>query len=214
MVVKLGIFDIDYTITRKESMTEFYKFMLRKKPKLVKYLPSIFAAALLYLSNKIELKKAKESFASFVEGIHEDEMQELVKEFYEKRLSKLFYKDAIDMIRKLKDEGCLIYLISASPEFYLKEFYNIPEVDMVIGTKYRMQDKYHTCSIEGENCKGEEKVKRLMEVLKEKNLEVDFKNSYMFSDSLSDLPLFNLVGNPYLINFKKGHDTIKVLKWK
>jgi len=213
-LVKLGIFDIDYTITRKESMTEFYKFMLKKKPKLVKHLPSIFVTGLLYINDKIELKKAKESFASFVEGIHQDEMQQLVKEFYEKRLSKLFYKDALDMIKKLKREGYLIYLISASPEFYLREFYNIPEVDMVIGTKYRIKDQYHTCFIDGENCKGEEKVKRLMEVLKEKKLEVDFENSYMFSDSLSDLPLFNLVGNPYLINYKKGHDTIKVLKWK
>lgn len=213
-MVRLGIFDIDYTITRKESMAEFYKFMLRKKPKLIKHLPGTFAAGLLYLTNKLELKKAKETFASFVEGIHEDEMKELVKEFYQKRLSKLFYKDAIDMIRKLKNEGCIIYLISASPEFYLREFYNIPEVDMVIGTRYKMKEKCHTCSIDGENCKGEEKVKRLMEVLKKENLEVDFENSYMFSDSLSDLPLLNLVGNPYLINYKKGHDTIKVLNWK
>lgn len=213
-MVRLGIFDIDYTITRKESMTEFYKFMLKKKPRLMKHLPSTFATGLLYISNKVELKKAKESFASFVEGIHQDEMKELVKEFYEKRLSKLFYKDAIDMIRKLKNEGCLIYLISASPEFYLREFYNISEVDMVIGTRYRLKDKYHTCSIDGENCKGEEKVKRLKEVLVAKNLQVDFENSYMFSDSLSDLPLFNLVGNPYLINYKKGHNTIKVLNWK
>ena len=66
----------------------------------------------------------------------------------------------------------------------------------------------------GENCKGEEKVKRLIEVLKKENIEVDFENSYMFSDSLSDLPLFNLVGHPYLINYKKTHDKIEILKWK
>jgi phosphoserine phosphatase len=36
----------------------------------------------------------------------------------------------------------------------------------------------------------------------------------MFSDSLSDLPLFNLVGHPYLINYKKSHDKIEILKWK
>ena len=68
--------------------------------------------------------------------------------------------------------------------------------------------------MEGLNCKGEEKVKRLMEMLKQENIEVDFKNSYMFSDSLSDSPLFNLVGNPYLINYKKSHKTIKNLNWK
>ena len=65
----------------------------------------------------------------------------------------------------------------------------------------------------GNNCKGEEKVVRLREVIKEKNLQVDFKNSYMFSDSLSDKPLLDLVGKPYLINFKKKHH-FEILNWK
>ena len=67
--------------------------------------------------------------------------------------------------------------------------------------------------MDGENCKGEEKVRRLQEVLKKENIQVDFKNSYMFSDSLSDKPLLDLVGNPYLINYKKDNE-IKILKWK
>ncbi|WP_139904141.1 HAD-IB family hydrolase [Clostridium thermarum] len=213
-MVRLGIFDIDYTITSKETLVEFYKFMLKKKPRLLKHLPSTLGHGLLYVTKRIELKEAKQAFLSFVSGIHEDEMNKLVSEFYEKRLCKIFYSDAIDMIKKLKAEGCLIYLISASAEFYLKEFYRIPEVDMVIGTRYKVNDKLHTCTMEGENCKGEEKVKRLMQDLQEKKLDIDFKNSYMFSDSLSDLPMLNLVGNPYLINFKKGHDSIKILNWK
>ena len=66
----------------------------------------------------------------------------------------------------------------------------------------------------GRNCKGEEKVVRLKQVLKEEGLEVDFKDSYMFSDSLSDKPLLDLVGHPYLINFKKKHDKFEILNWK
>ena len=67
--------------------------------------------------------------------------------------------------------------------------------------------------MDGFNCKGEEKVRRLKEVLKEEKIDVDFKESYMFSDSLSDKPLFDLVGKPYLINYKKNHD-IEILRWK
>ncbi|MDP4088241.1 MAG: HAD-IB family hydrolase, partial [Bacillota bacterium] len=37
---------------------------------------------------------------------------------------------------------------------------------------------------------------------------------YMFSDSLSDLPLLRLVGNPCLINYKKKYEDIKILKWR
>ena len=52
-----------------------------------------------------------------------------------------------------------------------------------------------------------------METTAKENIKADFKNSYMFSDSLSDKPLLDLVGNPYLINYKKHHE-IEILKWK
>ena len=67
----------------------------------------------------------------------------------------------------------------------------------------------------GKNCKGEEMVNRLKKVLTKEKIEVDFLKSYMFSDSLSDLPLLNLVGNPYLINYKKKNKVkFKILNWK
>ena len=99
----------------------------------------------------------------------------------------------------------MVILISASPEFYIKEFYAIDEVDLIIGTRFKFENGKFIRSMDGNNCKGQEKVRRLKDVLKEKNIRADFKNSYMFSDSLSDKPLLDLVGNPYLINYKKQH---------
>lgn len=211
---KLAIFDVDFTLTKRETLVEFYLFMIKKDCRNITHLPRIAVYSALYALKLIPLRKAKEAFISFVDGIKEEDMRRHVKEFYEKRLSKILYEDAIDMMRKLKSEGCKIYLISASAEFYLNELYNIKEVDKVIGTRFMCENGIYKGFMRGENCKGEEKVKRLMEELKKENVEVDFKNSYMFSDSLSDLPLFKLVGKPYLINYKKGHDSIEILQWK
>ena len=95
---------------------------------------------------------------------------------------------------------------------YCIEFYNIDVVDKVIGTRFEFKEGKFIRKMLGNNCKGEEKVKRLKEVLSKENIKVDFKNSYMFSDSLSDKPLLDLVGKPYLINYKKKHE-IEILKW-
>jgi len=211
---KLAIFDVDYTITKRETLAEFYFFMLKKNPRYIKYLPKSIFSSLFYVFKIYDASKAKRTFIRFIDGIEENKMKEIVKEFYEKRLSKILYKDAIDTIKKMKTKGYKIYLISASAEFYLSEFYNIKEVDMVIGTRFIKENGLHRNQMLGENCKGEEKVKRLKEVLLKENIDVDFESSYMFSDSLSDLPLFNLVGHPYLINYKKTHDKIEILKWK
>ncbi|KGM97024.1 HAD family hydrolase [Clostridium novyi A str. 4552] len=211
---KLGIFDVDFTLTKKETLIQLYLFMLKKDTRLLKYIPRTIVTGIFYGVGIYNAEKSKETFIKFLDGINEVDMKHLVKEFYEERLSKILYKDAIDTIKKLKQKGYKIYLISASPEIYLEEFYNIKEVDKIIGTKLKVENGIYKSAIEGSNNKGEEKVRRLKEVLKEENMEVDFENSYMFSDSLADLPLFKLVGNPYLINSKKSYNNIKRLEWK
>lgn len=209
---KLAIFDVDYTITRKETLMELYKYSIEEDRKRLIYLPRALYGGAMYLLKGYDERRVKECFLKFLEDMDEKEFKELMKRFYKNRLSKLFYKDAIDMMKKLKNEGYDIYLISASPEFYLYELYELEEVDKIIGTRFEFNEGKFVRKMSGENCKGEEKVKRLKEVLAKENIEVDFKESYMFSDSLSDKPLLDLVGKPYLINYKKKSE-IEVLNW-
>lgn len=210
---KLAIFDIDYTITKKETLMELFKYVIKKDKKNLRFLPRAIYCGIMYAIGIYDERKVKETFLRFIDGIKEEELAELVKEFYDERLKNILYDDALKMIKKLKNEGYDIYLISASPEFYVNEFYNIKEVDKVIGTKFGFENGTFVRKMVGNNCKGEEKVRRLKEVIKDEKIEVDFKESYMFSDSLSDKPLLDLVGKPYLINYKKNHD-IEILRWK
>lgn len=210
---RLAIFDVDYTITKKETQIELFKYVIKEDKKNLIYIPRVIFSGLMYLIKVYDEKKVKESFLKFIDGKAEKELKQLVERFYKNRLSKILYEDSINMIKKLKKEGYDIYLISASPEFYLYELYAIKEIDRIIGSKFSLKNGKFNRKMEGENCKGEEKVRRLKEVISEENIEVDYKNSYMFSDSLSDKPLLDLVGKPYLINYKKKHE-IEILKWK
>lgn len=210
---KLAIFDVDYTITKKETLMQLFKYVIKKDIKNIRFLPRALYSGLMYSINIYDEKRVKESFLKFIEGIEEKDLALLVKGFYKDVLEKILYEDAIEMMKNLKRKGYKVYLISASPEFYLREFYAIKEVDMIIGTRFILESGKFIRKMQGENCKGEEKVKRLREVLEKENVEVDYKNSYMFSDSLSDKPLLDLVGNAYLINFRKKND-FEVLRWK
>lgn len=210
---KLAIFDIDYTLTRKETSMELYKYMLKKDKKLIRYLPSHIFTGLFYCIKFYSASKTKERFLRFLNGTDEKELRELMKDFYNNQIMNVLYEDGIKAIKDFKANGYKVYLISASPEFYVNEFYNIEGVDKVIGTRFEINNGKFNSKVVGENCKGEEKVKRLKEELKRDNIEVDYKNSYMFSDSLSDLPLLNLVGNGYLINYRKKSN-FEILRWK
>lgn len=210
---KLAIFDIDYTITKKETLMELFKFVIRNDKKNIRFIPRAIFCGVMYGIKVYDERKVKEKFLKFIDGIKEKDLADLVKRFYDEKLKTIVYDDALKMMKKLKSEGYDIYLISASPEFYINEFYSIKEVDKIIGTKFIFNDGVFTRKMKGNNCKGKEKVNRLKEVIQNEQIEVDFKESYMFSDSLSDKPLFDLVGKPYLINYKKKNE-IEILRWK
>lgn len=210
---KLAIFDIDYTLTKSETSLELYKYMVKKNKKLLKFLPSHLITGLLYSLKIYTASQTKESFLGFLSGTNEEDLKVLVKNFYSEKVENILYEDAIKAIKDFKAKGYKIYLISASPEFYVNEFYKIKEVDKVIGTRFQIDNGVFIPKVVGENCKGEEKVRRLKEELAKDNIEVDFKNSYMFSDSPSDLPLLKLVGKGYLINYKKKHE-LEILRWR
>lgn len=210
---KLAIFDIDYTLTRKETLMELFKYSIEVKKSNIKYLPRAIYCGVMYGARVYDEKKVKQCFLRFIKGFSKEELDELAESFYKERLSKILYSDGIEHLKKLKKEGYKVILITASPEFYMHKLYDIKEVDYIIGTRFKFEDNKFACLMDGLNCKGEEKVVRLKNYIKENNLEVDFKNSHMYSDSLSDLPLLKLVGNPHLINYKKKHE-YKILNWK
>ena len=105
--------------------------------------------------------------------------------------------------KKKKAEGYTIYICSASVEAYLR-FCKLP-VDEILGTKTVIKDGKYTSQMIGKNCKNEEKVKRIQEVIKNHNLEIDYDLSYAYSDSLHDIPMLKMVKNRIKIDTKDGH---------
>ncbi|MCA1726737.1 MAG: haloacid dehalogenase-like hydrolase [Actinobacteria bacterium] len=59
-------------------------------------------------------------------------------------------------------------------------------------------DGVYTGELEGELCHRDEKARRVFEVAKEQEINLD--RSYAYSDSLNDLPLLEMVGNPVATN--------------
>ena len=107
-------------------------------------------------------------------------------------------------IKKNKD------IWSASIEGYLR-FCDLP-VDGILGTKTKIVDGKYTSRMIGKNCKNAEKVVRLNSILKQLGLEIDYDNSYAYSDSLHDIPMLKMVKNRIRINKKNGEMTPFIIK--
>lgn len=177
---KVWVYDFDKTIYDGDSSIDFFKFCLKKNIKTIKYFPSILFFMILYFFKFISVKKFKEHFFAFLKEFNN--VDEIIYMFWKKNENKIYPFFLKDLEEKNRP---LIYIISASPKFLLQEYTRKLKRVKLIATD---MDK-KTGKIKGENCKGEEKVKRLPnDIIIEK----------FYSDSYSDRFLANISNNAFI----------------
>ncbi|WP_435309147.1 HAD-IB family hydrolase [Sebaldella termitidis] len=198
-MTKLSVYDFDKTIYNGETLNDFYRFYLIKKPWKIYTVIFQLWYFLLYILKIINLEKLKENFLRFLNGENTGELKKLIREFWEKKESKInpWVKDEI---LKNKKETEILVAISASPTFLIIDRLRLMGFDVVIGTDFLFEStKFHS-HITSKNCKNYEKVRRLNKWAEDNNIQYDIVNFY--SDSIADKPLFDLSENKYWI--KKG----------
>ena len=198
-MTKLSVYDFDKTIYNGETLNDFYRFYLIKKPWKIYTVIFQLWYFLLYVLKIINLEKLKENFLRFLDGENTGELKKLIREFWKKKESKinLWVKDEI---LKNKKETEILVAISASPTFLIIDRLRLMGFDVVIGTDFLFEStKFHS-HITSKNCKNYEKVKRLDKWAEDNNIQYDIVNFY--SDSIADKPLFDLAEHKYWI--KKG----------
>lgn len=199
MMTKCAFFDFDNTLAKGDSVVPFLLYAIRKgqAPKR-----QLFRAAWGYLTQLGRPGKgsrAKEHTFSFIRGKKPEELDDLARFFFREEITPRLFEDAIAELWQLKSSGHTVVVVSASADLYMHLLPELLPVDAVLSTHCVVENGVYTGKVEA-NCKGEEKVRRITEWLKDSGLELDREHSCGYGDSFSDGPMLGLVGNPVLVN--------------
>lgn len=199
MLTKFAFFDFDDTLIHGDSGSKLLKYYIKKHPLSCFRLLKVAYHYVLYLLHLEPLNKAKSAWLYPLDMMNDQE----IELFYQECIETSYYPGVIEELKKKKEEGYTIYICSASVEAYLR-FCRLP-VDEIIGTKTEIINGRYTSRMIGKNCKNEEKVVRIQEIIKNHNLAIDYDQSYAYSDSLHDIPMLSMVKNRIKIDTKDGH---------
>lgn len=178
--MKHNVYDFDKTIYKRDSTYDFYRFCIKKRPVILVEIPVVFLYAVLFAFQLCSMTAFKEKFFRFLR--HLDAVDDLVAEFWEANQEEI-----ADFYRTGRREDDIV--ISASPEFLLQPVCRILKIERLIASRV---DK-RTGRFEGENCWGEEKLKRLREEMPGVTV------GEFYSDSISDAPLAGIAEKAYIV---------------
>lgn len=198
MVKKVALFDFDNTVANGDTITRLLIYDISKYPWHVFFFLKMAFYYGLYLLNLSSFEKAKSALLFPIRYMSEKDFEQ----FYQQHVEIYYYPNVVLEMQKKKDEGYIVILCTASSEVYMK--YNHLPIDQLLGTRTRRINNQETSEIIGKNCKGKEKIHRIHEYLKSQNIEIDYENSYGYSDSNDDIPMLSLVKHKKRVLLKTG----------
>jgi phosphatidylglycerophosphatase C len=193
----IAFFDFDGTITTKDTLLEFIRY---SKGTALLYTGFLFNAPYLiaFKLGIISNQSAKEKILAWFFGkMPVKEFEDLCTKFSVNQLPSLIRKGAIDEIKKLQQHSIEVVVVSASPQNWISQWAAAMNL-LLIATKLEIVNNQLTGKIEGANCYGEEKVRRIREQFQLDN----YKEIYAYGDTLGDKPMLSLAHHPHMKPFR------------
>ncbi len=160
----VAAFDVDGTITRRDCVVPFMRrissvFTVSRR---LAARPHVLVPALV----RADRDRVKElASAAAFRGLREHDVRAAGAEFARHVHDRWLRSDTLERLRRHQAAGDTTVFVSASFEIYLKPLAELLDVDGVVATRLAATDGVLTGSLEGANCRGPEKVRRLHEWL-------------------------------------------------
>lgn len=108
------------------------------------------------------------------------------------------YPQMLEEVYAHQDAGRATFIVSAAGNGVVSSLSQVLGMDGGIGTSYEAADGVFTGRFDGPFVYGPGKVTAMEEFAADHG--IDLAGSYAYSDSLSDLPMLRVVGNPVVVN--------------
>ncbi len=187
-----ALFDLDHTILPFDTQAFFCNFILHREGWRRIYLVWFLPCALLAAVKIFKLRTMKRIFSSYLVGMPEEKLHTYVDEFLKTEFSAAVYPEVIQEIERNREEGRLMILNSASPEFYVRKISNRLGFDHFLGTQMITDDPMPFLpDIIGPNNKHGAKITAMIEKEIIPPGDGPLPNSWAYSDSSADIPLLS-----------------------
>jgi phosphatidylglycerophosphatase C len=187
MEVVVAAFDVDNTITVRDCVVPFMRRTMGTLSFLRACVSSPVQLVQWVLQRDRDSIKAYFVNAAFAER-SVDEVESDGVDFASRVAESWMRADVAARMRWHQEQGHVVLLVSASLEPYLIPFGDLCEVDAVLCTQLESVDGRYTGALVGQNCRGEEKVKRLHAWMTEAGIPAS-SLAYAYGDSSGDTAL-------------------------
>jgi HAD superfamily hydrolase (TIGR01490 family) len=199
--MKAVVFDLDNTLVRGSCLFHFGREMVRRRRLAARHVLRYAMAEAAYVVRHQEphgiAPAVAERALGLVAGMRQSELLDLADDFAATRLTQHLRVEVHLQLIDFTRAGYSTYLATASPQELATAIAANLGMTGAIGTIAETRDGRYTGGLAGPVAHGAAKAARVRALFEEHG--IDAHSSWAFTDSVNDLPLLMLVGNPVAV---------------
>jgi HAD superfamily hydrolase (TIGR01490 family) len=168
---------------------------------------------MLFGADEENLDRARNEMLDLVSGWHKAEIEAIVAQTLDDVIEPLVFAEALFLIDEHQRSGRKVYVVSASPEEFVTPIARMVGIDNVIATKIRTDGLGRYVPELERYAMGPGKAEAMKEVAAQDG--IDLAGSFAYTDSFTDMPMLEIVGNPVAVNPEKDlREAAEERKWQ
>ena len=196
-----AFFDLDKTIIAKSSVLAFgrpfYREGLLSRRSIVK---SLYAQVVFMLvgADEEKMEKLRVAMSAMTRGWNRDHVASIVRETLTDVIEPIIYAEALELFDEHHAAGRTVVIVSSAPTEVVAPLTEFLGADEAIGTRAAVDaGGNYTGDLEF-YAYGAHKAQAIRELAARRHINLAM--SYAYSDSITDLPMLELVGHPVVVN--------------
>ncbi|GAB3077756.1 HAD family hydrolase [Corynebacterium aquatimens] len=195
-----AFFDLDKTIIATSSAYAFGRGFMASGLISWQQALSLYLAKTSYMFSGHSHEKMdaeRDRLSTMVSGWHVADVQSIIAETMKRVVTPAIYKEARELIDVHAAAGHDLIIISASASILVEPIARELGISTIIASEVKEEDGVLTGELTS-YLKGEAKAEAIASLTADNGY--DLKRSYAYSDSVTDVPMLEMVGNPVAVN--------------
>ena len=193
-----ALFDMDKTIIAENSATLYMRYRYEKGEVTGWELAKGLSAYLRYKVGILDIAAWTKGMMVDFKGRKEAELVDEGRDLFDSLVCPTIYPEAARLIAEHRERGHTVAIVSGATRYIVEPMSRYLGVDHILYTRLEVEDGILTGRVHEPLCFDEGKIYWLQQFIEEE--DVDLARSYFYTDSVTDLPLLELVGHPVVTN--------------
>ena len=193
-----AFFDMDKTIISESSASMYMKYRYLNGDVTHWELAKGAAAYLRYKLGVLNIQAFTLDMMTQFEGQREEDLEQLGRELFDDMIVHTIYPEAVRLIREHQEQGHVVQIVSGASRFVVQPLAEHLGIEHSLYTRLEVEDGRFTGRLIEPICFEEGKIYWLQQFIEEEG--IDLARSWFYTDSVTDVPLLELVGHPVVTN--------------